>query len=59
MERRFGSERELEPYVNTATSLLIGGLLVLLAYIVTAAAGGAEPAAHARGHAAGHRAWSS
>jgi hydrogenase-4 component E len=36
MERRFGSERELEPYVNTATSLLIGGLLVLLAYIVTA-----------------------
>jgi len=30
MERRFGSERELEPYVNTATSLLIGGLLVLL-----------------------------
>ena len=36
MGRRFGSERELEPYVNTATSLLIGGLLVLLAYIVTA-----------------------
>jgi hydrogenase-4 component E len=36
MERRFGSERELEPYVNTATSLLIGGLLVLLGYIVTA-----------------------
>jgi hydrogenase-4 component E len=36
MERRFGSERELEPYVNTATSLLLGGLLVLLAYIVTA-----------------------
>lgn len=36
MAQRFGTERELEPYVNTATSLLIGGLLVLLAYIVTA-----------------------
>jgi hydrogenase-4 component E len=36
MVRRFGTERELEPYVNTATSLLIGGLLVLLAYVVTA-----------------------
>ena len=34
MARRFGTERELAPYVNTATSLLIGGLLVLLAYIV-------------------------
>jgi hydrogenase-4 component E len=33
---RFGTERELEPYVNTATSLLVGGLLVLLAYVVTA-----------------------
>ena len=36
MARRFGTERELEPYVNTATSLLVGGLLVLLAYLVTA-----------------------
>ena len=36
MAQRFGTERELEPYVNTATSLLIGGLLVLLAYVVTA-----------------------
>jgi hydrogenase-4 component E len=35
MERRFREQRELEPYVNTATSLVIGGLLVLLAYIVT------------------------
>ena len=35
MARRFGTERELEPYVNTATSLLVGGLLVLLAYLVT------------------------
>jgi hydrogenase-4 component E len=34
MARRFGTERELAPYVNTATSLLIGGLLVLLAYVV-------------------------
>jgi hydrogenase-4 component E len=34
MVRRFGSERETTPYVNTATSLLIGGLLVLLAYVV-------------------------
>ena len=35
MDRRFGSERELQPYVNTSTSLLVGGLLVLLAYVVT------------------------
>jgi hydrogenase-4 component E len=32
MERRFGTERELEPYVNTATSLVVAGLLVLLGY---------------------------
>lgn len=32
MERRFGAERELRPYVNTETSLLISGLLVLFAY---------------------------
>jgi len=35
MDRRLGGPRELEPYVNTATSLVIGGLLVVLAYIVT------------------------
>ena len=35
MDRRFGAERELQPYVNTSTSLLVGGLLVLLAYVVT------------------------
>ncbi len=35
MERRFPAERELEPYVNTVTSLLIAGLLVLLGYAVT------------------------
>jgi hydrogenase-4 component E len=35
MERQFGAQRELEPYVNTATSLLLGGLLVLLAYVIT------------------------
>ena len=35
MERRFPAERELEPYLNTATSLLIAGLLVLFGYAVT------------------------
>jgi len=35
MERRFRGERELAPYVNTATSLVVAGLLVLLAYAVT------------------------
>ncbi len=35
MERRFAAERELEPYVNTATSLLVAGLLVLFGYAVT------------------------
>ncbi len=35
MERRFTAERELEPYVNTATSLVISGLLVLFGYVVT------------------------
>lgn len=34
MARRLGGERELAPYVNTATSLVLGGLLVLLAYLV-------------------------
>src|SRR5213083_2126298 len=32
MGRRFGTERELDPYVNTATSLLMAGLLVLFGY---------------------------
>jgi hydrogenase-4 component E len=35
MERRFPAERELEPYVNTATSLVVAGLLVLVGYGVT------------------------
>jgi hydrogenase-4 component E len=35
MERRFSAERELEPYVNTATSLVVAGLLVLFAYAIT------------------------
>ena len=34
MQRRFGTEGELTPYVNTATSLLIAGLLVLLGYVL-------------------------
>jgi hydrogenase-4 component E len=35
MERRFRTERELEPYVNTATSLVVAGLLVLLGYAIS------------------------
>ncbi|MEK7372912.1 MAG: hypothetical protein AAB265_15805 [candidate division NC10 bacterium] len=35
MERRFTAERELEPYVNTATSLVVSGLLVLFGYAIT------------------------
>jgi len=35
MQRRFAPERELTPYVNTATSLVIAGLLVLFAYAIT------------------------
>lgn len=35
MERRFGSERESQPYVNIATSLILAGLFVLLAYAIT------------------------
>ena len=31
---RFAAERELEPYVNTATSLLVAGLLVLFGYAI-------------------------
>jgi hydrogenase-4 component E len=33
-ERRVGTQ-ELRPYVNTETSLLIGGVLVIFAYVVT------------------------
>jgi hydrogenase-4 component E len=32
MERRFGAQHEVRPYVNTETSLLIAGFLVLFAY---------------------------
>ena len=32
MERRFGAQHELRPYVNTETSLLAAGVLVLFAY---------------------------
>ena len=35
METRLGSEREIRPYVNIETSLMLAGLLVLLAYAVT------------------------
>jgi hydrogenase-4 component E len=35
MERRFAAERELQPYVNTETSLVIAGLLVLFGYAIT------------------------
>jgi hydrogenase-4 component E len=34
MEEPLGAEQELQPYVNTATSLLVCGLLVLFAYAV-------------------------
>ncbi len=35
MERRFGAEREMQPYVNAATSVLVAALLVIVAYSVT------------------------
>jgi hydrogenase-4 component E len=35
MEVRFAAEREVAPYVNTETSLLISALLVLFAYAIT------------------------
>ena len=35
MEQRFGDHRELQPYVNVASSLILAGLLVLLAYAIT------------------------
>lgn len=34
VERRFGTQRELSPYVNTETSLLVAGVLVLFAYVL-------------------------
>jgi len=34
MATRFGTEQELEPYVNTATSLVVAGLLVILGYVL-------------------------
>jgi hydrogenase-4 component E len=33
--QRVGGEREARPYVNIATSLIVAGLLVMLAYVVT------------------------
>src|SRR5262245_40231235 len=35
MERKFGASREAQPYLNTATSLLVAGVLVVIAYVVT------------------------
>jgi hydrogenase-4 component E len=35
MRERFGSQREDDPFVDTATSLVVGGLLVLFSYVVT------------------------
>jgi len=35
MERRFGAEREMQPYVNAGASILVAALLVILAYSVT------------------------
>jgi hydrogenase-4 component E len=34
LEKRFGGEREAQPYVNVATSLVLAGLLILLAYTI-------------------------
>lgn len=35
LEKGIGSEGETQPYINIATSLILAGLLVLLAYAVT------------------------
>lgn len=35
LETRVGGEREMQPYVNAATSLMVAALLVLLAYVIT------------------------
>lgn len=34
LEKRVGAERESQPYINIPTSLIVSGLLVLLAYAV-------------------------
>ena len=34
MDRRFGHQRELRPYVNPETALMVAGLLVLFAYVL-------------------------
>ena len=34
MDRRFGHQRELRPYVNPETALMIAGMLVLFAYVL-------------------------
>ena len=35
LQQRIGSEGEIQPYVNVASSLILAGLLVLLAYAIT------------------------
>ena len=35
MQLRFGKQPQITPYVNTETSLLVAGLLVLFAYVLT------------------------
>lgn len=35
LEERVGGEREMQPYVNAATSLVVSSMLVLLAYVIT------------------------
>ncbi len=35
LQQRVGAEGEIQPYINVATSLILAGLLVLLAYAVT------------------------
>lgn len=35
LQTRVGAEREAQPYVNVATSLIVAGLLVMLAYAIT------------------------
>ncbi len=35
MEQRFGGQRETQPYVNAAASVLVAAVLVMVAYVVT------------------------
>lgn len=35
MAKRFGDQRELAPYINVTASLILAGLLVVLAYAIT------------------------